>query len=71
MSIISAITTKLNNAKPSNLDDETRETFRRRITHTAAFVAGVLATATTVATVSYYKSFEKTGETTDITFDEN
>jgi hypothetical protein len=54
------------NAKPSNLDDEKKETVLRRIKITAAFAAGILATVTTVATVSYYKSFsEAEGETSD------
>lgn len=67
MSILDNLNKKLNAAKPSNLDDEAKATVLGRIKMTAAFTAGVLATATTVALVSYYKSFsDENPETDDI-----
>jgi hypothetical protein len=53
---------KLNNMKPSMMDDEKKATVLGRIKMTAAFAAGVLATVTVVATASYYNSIQKNAE---------
>jgi hypothetical protein len=73
MSKISSLTEKLNNAKPSNMDDEKKAAVLQKIKLTASFAAGVLLTVTAVATASYYNSFPKTDENENIeeTTDEN
>ena len=59
------------NAKPSNLDDEKRETVRNRIKFTGAFVAGVLTTVTVVVTAAYYNSIPTVEDETFEDIDSN
>jgi hypothetical protein len=71
-SILTTAMEMVENAKPGNMDDEKRETVRRRIKITAAFVVGVLSTVTVVATKAYYDSFNgMVKETTEDENDEN
>lgn len=53
---------KLNNMKPSVMDDEKKAAVVGRIKTVVAFTAGVLTTVTVVATASYYNSFSKIDE---------
>jgi len=54
---------KLNNMKPSSMDDERKSAVKKRIKIIGALTAGVLATATIVSTAKYYNSFSKSNET--------
>lgn len=54
---------KLNNMKPSAMDDEKKAAVVGRIKMIGAFTAGVLTTVAVVATASYYNSFPKDDET--------
>jgi hypothetical protein len=59
----SILTTAMENvekAKPSNLDDQKKETVVRRMKYTIAFASGVLLMAATTATANYYANIAKT-----------
>lgn len=50
------------NAKPSNKDDETRKTVANRIKIGAAFATGVLGTVAVVSLKAYYDAVNKAAE---------
>lgn len=52
----SRVTKMLNRAKPSNMDDEQKESVKKKIKRAAIVSSAGLLTVAVVATVKYYKS---------------
>ena len=47
---------KLEKFSPSNMDDEAKATFKRRVQITCAFLCGVFTTITILNGIDYYKN---------------